>query len=148
MIIIIISKGQSSYHRSFQKEEHSHLKETVIFSFPLKEVSTMVGARLPACTCPVAGVWYSDNAMPYTSRLPVWTKSLFKVWQGFSLTMKSRNFVRTDFECGTGTPSVCTKIALRFAANRQIWLYRNFSSANSKRLIIFRHEISMGRERR
>ena len=65
------------------------------------------------------------------------------VWQGFSLTIKSRNFVRTGFECGTGTPSVCTKLHhTSQSADRSDC--KEFSSANSKRPIIFRHEISMG----
>lgn len=101
----------------------------------------MVGARLPACTCSVAGVCRAKFALQTTQchirAIARLNEKDVQVWQGFSLTMKSRNFVRTNFRCGTGTPSVCTKIALHFAASLQIWPYRNFRPQNSKRPINF-----------
>lgn len=76
----------------------------------------MVGACLPACTRPVAGVCRAKLALQTTqchirAICPSERKNV-QVWQGFSLPIKSRNFVRTNFQCGTETPPVWTKIAL------------------------------------
>ena len=71
----------------------------------------MVGECLPACTCPVAGVCYCRQRNAIYELFARLNEKDIPVWQGFSLTIKSRNFVRTNLGCGTETPSVCTKIA-------------------------------------
>ena len=61
----------------------------------------MGSLRFPAHTCSSTGVCNADGAMPCTSCCPSERKTV-QGWQGFSLTIKSRNFVRTDFRRGTG----------------------------------------------